>query len=400
MTIQDIYGILDAYASFALQESYDKSGLLVGDRNKEVRKILLTLDITVPVVEEAAAIGADLILSHHPVIWEPLKSISPDSPVWHLVQHNIGAICSHTCMDIADGGLNDYIGKLMGRRIPMYSPFRPLAVLSGNRVLGKVADLGIAPYTSESLAANLKDVFRCESLRYYKGKNADNIKTVAWCSGSGGDLISEAIAAGADALITGDCKHSVWAEAQNRNFTLFDCGHFETEIPVTELFRKILKDAAPEIETVISKKGSEPFFTAFSPHKAAPNTCYTYFRITGDFDPDIITKELNIQPDKVHRIGEMRKNGTVYDFAEWTCGRCDVYSPIIAELMMRTISALAGKKEILKQLKGKYGLHYSLEIVPTLSPNAEDAPCLAPSEPVTLFCAETGTEFDIDLYYV
>lgn len=399
MTIQDIYRILDAYAPFALQESYDKSGLLVGDPQKEVRKILLTLDITVPVVEEAAAIGADLILAHHPVIWEPLRSISPDSPVWKLVQHNIGAICSHTCLDIAEGGLNDYIGKLIGRKIPLYTPFRALETLPGERVLGRVADLALAPYDADGLAAHLNDVFRCGSLRYYRGKNADTIKTVAWCTGSGGDLISAAIAAGADALITGDCKHSVWAEAQNRDFTLFDCGHFETEVPVTLLFRKILKDAAPEIETVISKKGTAPFFTSFTPRGAAQNTCYTYFRITGSFDPDVITAALGIQPEKVHRVGELRKNGTAYDFAEWTCGRCERYSPDVSEMMLQTISSLRGKTEILKQLKEQYDLYYSLEIVPTLSPDAAEAPCLSPSQPVTLFCANTGTEFDIDLYY-
>ena len=260
MTIQGIYDILDACAPFSLQESYDKSGLLVGDPERTVRRVLLTLDITVPVVAEAAECGADLILAHHPVIWDPLRSVSPAHPVWHMIRHNIGAICAHTCIDIAEGGLNDYIGDMMSNQIPMSREWGPLAALSGGRTLGRVAALQ-EEWAADELAEVLRDVFDCVSLRYCEGRNAQNIQKIAWCSGSGGDLIANAAAAGADALITGDCKHSVWVDAQNRYFTLFDCGHFETEVPVVNLFAEILRDSAPEIETVISKAGTIPLFS-------------------------------------------------------------------------------------------------------------------------------------------
>ena len=266
MTIRDIYNILDAYAPFALQESYDKSGLLAGDPAQTIRRILLTLDITVPVVEEAAEKGADLILSHHPVIWGPLRAVMPPHPVWHLVRHGIGAICSHTCLDIAGGGLNDFAGDLLEKEIAL-TDRGPLEELSGGRTLGRTAMLS-APLDAESLAARLQSVFSCGALRYYAGQNADCIRKIAWCTGSGGDLISAAIEKGADALITGDCKHSVWAEAQNRGFTLFDCGHFETEVPVVHLFEKILHDAAPEIECIISEGGTAPFFSVYRPEEA------------------------------------------------------------------------------------------------------------------------------------
>ncbi|MCQ2417765.1 MAG: Nif3-like dinuclear metal center hexameric protein [Oscillospiraceae bacterium] len=259
MTIQDIYQILDAYAPFSLQESYDKSGLLVGDPAQKVKRVLLTLDITIPVVQEACDKKAELILSHHPVIWDPLKSISPAHPVWHLVQQNIGAICSHTCMDIAKGGLNDYVGKMMSRSIGMTREWEPLAILPNNRTLGRTAALANA-WNAKALARQLKAVFQCADLRFYEGKQSQYIRKLAWCTGSGGDLIADAIAAGADALVTGDCKHSVWAEAQNRNFTLFDCGHFETEAPVVHLFRQILQHAAPKLEILISESGTRPFY--------------------------------------------------------------------------------------------------------------------------------------------
>ena len=259
MTIDDIYRILDAYAPFSLQESYDRSGLLVGDRQKSVSRILLTLDITIPVIREAAEKRADLIISHHPVIWDPIRSIDSTHPVWHLVQHQIGAICSHTCMDIAEGGLNDYIGNMMAEKLPFAHQPQPFAELSGGRTLGRTVTLEKA-YSAAELAGVLREVFRSVSLRYYSGQNADNIRKIAWCSGSGGDLIADAVRIGADALITGDCKHSVWADAQNRAFTLFDCGHFETEMPVVNLFADILRPACAGIELLVSEQGTKPFF--------------------------------------------------------------------------------------------------------------------------------------------
>ena len=261
MTVGEIYRILDEYAPFSLQESYDKSGLLVGSRDRAVTKVLLTLDITLPVIREAAQKGAELILAHHPVIWEPIRAIDSTHPVWHLVQNNIAAICSHTCMDIADGGLNDHVGAMLAASLSFAETPQPLAVLSGGRVLGKAVRLSES-FTAEKLAGILKSVFQAQSIRYYAGENADTIKSIAWCTGSGGDLIPDAIAAGADALITGDCKHSIWAEAQNRSYTLFDCGHFETEVPVVHLFEKILRKSCTDLQILISEKGTRPFFTA------------------------------------------------------------------------------------------------------------------------------------------
>ena len=259
MKIQDIYDILDRYAPFSLQESYDNSGLLAGDPQAPVSRILLTLDITTPVVLEAAEKHAELILAHHPVIWNPLKAVMPPNPVWHLLRHQIGAICAHTCLDIAEGGLNDYVGKMLEEALPFSDAPVPLAALPGGRTLGRAAALA-EPLDADTLAQKLQAVFGCGCLRYYKGSSAQCIRKIAWCTGSGGDLMQDAAAAGADALITGDCKHSIWAEAQNRAFTLYDCGHFETEVPVVGLFSEILSKEAPGIELLISEAGTKPFY--------------------------------------------------------------------------------------------------------------------------------------------
>ena len=259
MTVQDVYEVIDRHAPFALQESWDRSGMLVGDPKREVKKALLTLDITAAVVKEAAGIGADLILSHHPVIWDPLKYITPSHPAWYLVGKNIAAICAHTNLDIAEGGLNDVFGSMLAEHGIVQTAFSPLETLAGGRTLGRTAAC-IRPFTARELAELLKKTTHCADLRYYAG-GRDIIRRIAWCTGSGGDLMQEAIRAGADALITGDCKHSVWAEAHNLGFSLYDCGHFDTEVAAVNWFRQVLQADAPELDTVISVSGTMPFFT-------------------------------------------------------------------------------------------------------------------------------------------
>lgn len=259
MKVQDIYNMIDGFAPFSLQEKWDNSGLLAGDAQQEVQRVMLTLDITMPVVREAAQKHADLILAHHPVIWDPLKAVTAENPVWHLVRQNISAICAHTNLDIAEGGLNDKVGDMLAKALPMKKNREPLEQLTEGRALGRVGDL-IDTWDAEALGQKLREVFRAQNVRYYAGAGAEQIRRIAWCTGSGGDMMGFAEAAGADALITGDCKHSIWAEAQNRNFTLFDCGHFDTEVPAVQIFAKLLHEKAPEIGTVISEAGTKPFF--------------------------------------------------------------------------------------------------------------------------------------------
>ena len=257
MTIKEIYDILNVVAPFDTQESYDNAGILVGNEMQNKKHVLLTLDITNPVIDEALEIGADMIISHHPIIWEPIKSISPENPVWQLIQHDIGAICAHTNFDIAPTGLNTYIGKKMAERIKFSGAFEPLEILSRNRTLGYTALLA-RPLQTTELAQALADVYTNNALRFYDSGKI--IKKIAWCSGSGGDLMETALERGADALITGDCKHSIWMQARNLSFTLFDCGHFETEVFAVERFAQILHDAAPNLKISISKRGTSPAF--------------------------------------------------------------------------------------------------------------------------------------------
>lgn len=127
------------------------------------------------------------------------------------------------------------------------------------------------------------------------------------------------------------------------------------------------------------------------------NRCYTYFRITGNFDPDVITERLRLQPNKAHKIGDKRRNGTTYDFSSWIFGYCDKYDVFIENQMQTTISPLLDKVDLLNEIREKFDLTFTLEIVPTVYA-ANPSPCLAPSMNVIDFCHSTKTQIDIDLY--
>ncbi|MDO4863974.1 MAG: DUF4279 domain-containing protein [Ruminococcus sp.] len=125
--------------------------------------------------------------------------------------------------------------------------------------------------------------------------------------------------------------------------------------------------------------------------------CYTYFRIVGNFNPEIVSEMLQLKPQKAWKIGDIRKNGTKYEFAAWEYGFCEDYDIIVDNQMRNTIYRLLPKVDILKIIKQKYDVSFYLEIVPTLV-YGETMPCLAPSLDVMKFCCDTQTEIDIDLY--
>ena len=127
------------------------------------------------------------------------------------------------------------------------------------------------------------------------------------------------------------------------------------------------------------------------------NECYTYFRITGGFDPDEITDLMGLKPDKCWKIGDRRKNGTVYDFSSWSFGRCDEYDGYVERQMRRTIALLWERIDVLNQIRREHDVTYHLEIVPTVCVG-ESAPCLATPLDVIDFCHATRTRIDIDLY--
>ena len=112
-TVQDVYSIINTFSPFSTQEKWDNSGLLVGTGGMPVHKVYVTLDISNETIAAAQKQGADLMVAHHPIIFSPLKQLSPDSPVWKLAAANMAAICVHTPLDRAKGGINDRLHQLL-----------------------------------------------------------------------------------------------------------------------------------------------------------------------------------------------------------------------------------------------------------------------------------------------
>lgn len=225
ITVGDVYRFIDAYAPFATQDKFDNSGLLVGSMDAAADRIQVCLDITRQAVEEAAAKGAQLIVSHHPVIFHKLSALENCNPVTLLIKHGISAICAHTNVDMAKNGITDVMLELLDIR----GDTRVLEpVHSDGTGYGRIVELDFVA-DAEGLAQKCKKAFGCHVVRYYDSRK--NIKTVGLCSGAGGseDNVAHAAKMGCDALITGDVKHSGFVEAANRGITVIDAGHFHTE---------------------------------------------------------------------------------------------------------------------------------------------------------------------------
>ena len=229
VTVGKIYNFIDSFAPFSLQQSYDNSGICVGSRNMPVTRILTALDITRDVVLEAEEKGCELVISHHPVIFRGLKTLDPDHPAVMLAARGIAAICAHTSFDSAEGGMNDLLALKLGLKI-----IEPLSFDEG-KPMGYVCEM---PFecSEEHLAGVCKRALGCRAVRYTK--TGKSIIRVGLCSGSGADLIFEAVEKGCQALITGDVKHNFFIDADNLGFCLIDAGHFYTE----NIFHDFIKE--------------------------------------------------------------------------------------------------------------------------------------------------------------
>lgn len=234
--VKDFYGYLNSIAPFETQEDWDNSGMLVGDMDAEVKKVAVVLDITHEEIKKAKAIGADLIISHHPVIFNPIKTVTRGSVPYELVASSINALCCHTPLDIADGGTNDSLAKLLGIEV--------------TRTEDPILRLGtVEPTTAENLAGKIAKTLNTK-VRYADAGR--KIEKIAICTGAGCSLIE---AAGEiDAFITGDASHHNFLDCIQAGITLIAAGHYETEIVVVPVLVKKLQAQFPDIEIIDIKQ--------------------------------------------------------------------------------------------------------------------------------------------------
>lgn len=240
-TITHIYDAIDRLAPFWLTMDFDNTGILVGDRNREVSCALLALDCTPAVVEQARQLGAQLIITHHPVIFHPLKRVNEDAVVYQLIRSDIAVISAHTNLDIAQGGVNDALASAIGLR-----DCRGLELLNEQTGawLGRIGTLP-EPLSPEAFAAHIKACLNAASVKFSAAPRA--IHTVALCSGSGADCLDAAISAGADALLTSEVKQHEYLAAAAAGISIFDAGHFDTEDIVIEPLRDYLAKEIPDV---------------------------------------------------------------------------------------------------------------------------------------------------------
>ena len=254
ITVNQVYDAMKALAPLELAEHWDNPGLLV-DCGGEAARVLLTLDITPEVVAEAAARHCEVIVAHHPVIFDPLKKIGPRDVPYQLVRAGISAICMHTNLDAAEGGVNEVLAGIFGMQ--NMEPF------AGG--CGRVGS--IAPITVPELArkAQRELASRCnapDAGPAVQVKFADAgrpVHRLAVISGAGGSLFEEALAMGADCLLTGEANHHHACDAKRLGLSLIAAGHYATEFPVTAAVAAKLRTALPGVEVLVSEANKDPY---------------------------------------------------------------------------------------------------------------------------------------------
>lgn len=214
-TVKNIYDYINSIAPYDTQDEWDNSGHLVGDFRQEVKRVVMALDATKEVCSYAAEVGADLVLTHHPVIFKPVYSVRSDSAVYTLASNGIAMLCAHSNYDKAEDGINTTLAKILGLD-------NLTRLEDGYTVVGELD----SAMSIDDLAQLVEDKLDVAGIRYTDTERA--IKTVAVCGGAAEELQPEAMAH-CDCFITGDMKYHQLLDAQQRGEAVIAAGHYETE---------------------------------------------------------------------------------------------------------------------------------------------------------------------------
>lgn len=251
--ISDILRYLETIAPVSMKMDWDNVGLLCGDETQEVKKILVALDPFYEVCQEAAAIGADLIVTHHPLIFRPVSSVTEQSSVGKcirfLIQKNIAAVNAHTNLDCAPGGVNDCLAATLG--LEKVSVLEPQGLDAKGRPWGL---LRVGEIEETPLAGFLERVEKslgCPGIRYADGGRP--VRHVAVGGGACADELQTVRKAGCDTFVTADVKYNQFWDAQDMGLNLIDAGHFYTENPVCRYLVEKLAGQFPGIVVELSK---------------------------------------------------------------------------------------------------------------------------------------------------
>ncbi|MBQ2785180.1 MAG: Nif3-like dinuclear metal center hexameric protein [Oscillospiraceae bacterium] len=251
--VQDILQFIETFAPPYMKESWDNVGLLCGSKSKPVTKVLVALDPFEGVCKEAADWGAELIVTHHPLIFQAPKSITDETSVGRsilkLCASGISAINAHTNLDCTPGGVNDVLAEKLGlQEIQVIAPAgtNEDGIPYGLLRCGNVPEQALDDFLSD-VQCNLG----CKGLRYVDGGKP--VRKVAVGGGSCAGAILEVLDAGCDTFVTADVKYNQFWDARDLGLNLIDAGHFATENPVVSVLAGKIAAAFPEIEVKISE---------------------------------------------------------------------------------------------------------------------------------------------------
>ena len=256
MKVKDIISVIEEFAPLSLQENWDNSGLCIGSPEDSVSSVLLGLDCTPELVDEAISCGADMIVTHHPLIFSGLKKISPEDKVGEAVikaiKAGISIYAAHTSADKVIAGVSGAMAGRLG--------LKDVAILDED---GDGTGLGVVGNLPEAMAAEdviklVKDRFGLKAMRASRPVDG-MIERIALCGGSGGSLIKAARRSGAQLYISGDISyHNFFTED---GFMIMDIGHYESEIEIVDILFSLIKKNFPTFAVRITQNiYSNPIF--------------------------------------------------------------------------------------------------------------------------------------------
>lgn len=237
-SLEEIIHVLDEHFPLSTQESWDNSGLQIGNPSDGITGAVLSLDLTDEVIDKAVETGSNLIITHHPLFFRPVTSLTEDNPkgmmAIRLIRERINLYSLHTPADKAEGGLNDWIVEKLGLISPEHDK------VDGFLITGTLPE----PVSAEKFAMKLKEIFGLEQMEA-DFSYSSTIRKVAVCSGSGVGCAETAIAHGADTLVTGDVKWSNFIELHGR-LNICNVTHFHSEKQFAEIVSCVIKKKFPK----------------------------------------------------------------------------------------------------------------------------------------------------------
>ncbi len=249
-TVKEIYTALDNFAPFETQAEFDNAGFLAGRGDREVNRVLVALDITDAVIGEAKQLDAQLIVAHHPLVFDPIRSVTDESltgnKLLQLAESGIAAICAHTNLDACEGGVNEVLARTLG--LSNIEQFHQDGIDRFGRPYG-IGRVGMTEFNNivkaKSFAEIVKRSLNASGVRYVDAGKP--VRRVAIGGGSCGSMLADAVAAGCDTFVTADVKYNVFLDAAELGINLLDAGHFATEDVVVEPLVRLLAEAFPDV---------------------------------------------------------------------------------------------------------------------------------------------------------